>query len=322
MIAQFTGFSRAKAWGRMTFPEAYRLYLRLRVRQAPPPRQISLADKLEQVKEILCSNEEPRYYDSEEVFNKLQNSYTQWWPDYRYDAYSTWARGTERTVALLALPGMRDPHRKILDTGCGDGMTGYVLGSYGHEVILNDLEEWRDVRAQRLRFVPGDLCAGLALDDDEMDLVLSYNAFEHITDPAAALTEMIRVCRPGGYIYIDFCPLFCSPLGLHAFSFLMPYPHFAFSAALIDRKVREIGIEDLGQVNYALQPTNKLRLAYFRQLWKDSGCEVISLIETVDTSHLDFIVAHPNGFKGQGLTCEDVSTSRIQVTLRKPEVCA
>jgi hypothetical protein len=129
------------------------------------------------------------------------------------------------------------------------------------------------------------------------------------------LTEMIRVCRPGGYIPSTFARSFVAA-GLHAFNFLMPYPHFLFSPAFIDRKVREIGVEDLGQVNYALQPTNKIRLAYFRKLWKDSRCEVISLIEGFYPSHLDFIIAHPNGFKGQGLTCEDVSISRIQVTLR------
>lgn len=51
--------------------------------------------------------------------------------------------------------------------------------------------------------------------DGLFDLVVSFNAMEHIPDPEAALRKMIRVTRPGGLIYITFDPMWTSDSGSH-----------------------------------------------------------------------------------------------------------
>ena len=271
----------------------------------------------ERLAPILEESQTPESYDSE--FETLQNSYSKWWDDYGFDGYSTWARGCERATRLLEVPTLRRPNLDVFETGCGDGMTAHVLESYGHQVTLNDAADWRDDRARTLPFVQGDICGRLPLKNESFDLLISYNAFEHIQDPRSGLAELVRLCKTDGHIYIEFNPLYCSALGLHAFSFFMPYPQFLFSPSLIDSKIRELGANDLGQNLPYLQPTNKRRLAEFRELWHSSGCTIVSLVEEVDPRHLGIVLKYPGAFSGRNLTVEDLSVSAVKVLLKKAQ---
>lgn len=180
------------------------------------------------IKTILSNPCEPAYYDSKELFNRLQSSYPPWGQDYKYDPYSTWERGILRARELLKkLKVLRKPGLTLLDAGCGDGMTGYVLASYGHNVMLADIDDRRDDRSKDLPFFGIDLCAKSGMKDNEFDIVFSYNTFEHLYAPEATLCEIVRVCKTGGYIYLAFGPLYASPWGLHAYSTIhMPYSQF------------------------------------------------------------------------------------------------
>jgi len=290
------------------FPNAYARYLQWQYRRVPLATRIA---------PILASNARPTYYD--EHFERLQSSYTQWWPEYGYDSYGTWARGCERAIKLLRIPELRSRDMAILEAGCGDGMMGRALASFGNfrEVTLNDAEDWRDARASSFNFVKGNFCSRLPIEADVFDLIVTYNTFEHIKDPEAALGELVRICRPGGHIYIDFNPLFCSPLGLHAWSFTMPYPQFLFSPNLIDAKVHELGVNDLGEDSRVLQPTNGWRLDQFRKLWRQPGCTVVSLKESTEDRHLSIVTDFPDAFCGRGLTVEDLVIAGVSILLRK-----
>src|SRR6202034_1843345 len=57
----------------------------------------------------------------------------------------------------------------------------------------------------------------LALADESVDLVYSYNVFEHLPDPAATVAEVARVLRPGGRFVLTFGPLGWSPHGAHMY---------------------------------------------------------------------------------------------------------
>ena len=289
-------------------PDAYAGYVRWRYKRVPLSARIA---------PIVASDADPMYYD--EHFERLQSTYTQWWPEYGYDEYSTWARGCERAMKLLRIPDLNGRDLAVFEAGCGDGMTGYALAGYrkASRIVLNDTEDWRDGRAMSFSFVKGNVCRRLPVDSDSFDLVITYNTFEHLDDPAAAFAELVRLCRPGGYIYIEFNPLYSSALGLHAFSFLMPYPQFLFSPRLIEAKVRELGVKDLGKDFDRLQPTNKWRLAQFRDLWRGPACEVLSLVEEGEERHLGVVMEFPRAFCGRGLTVEDLVVEGISVLLRR-----
>ena len=269
------------------------------------------------IEPILQSGEPPRPAGDRSVFAELDRSFPVR-DSYRYDPLSVWQRGTARASALIGTAGLAEPGAAVLEAGCGDGTTGYLLHCYGHRVVLTDLADWRDGRARRVPFVQADLCGGLPLRADYYDLVCSFNALEHVADPEAAFDELIRVCKPGGTVHLKFGPLYPSAWGLHAYKTIpIPWVQYLFPARDIEARLQEVGIRDLGTEREELQPLNQWHLAQFRRLWERSGCEVLDESTHEDLSNLWIIRRYPDAFSGRGLTFEDVVTKSVRVMLRR-----
>jgi SAM-dependent methyltransferase len=115
-----------------------------------------------------------------------------------------------RTVANSAAyltPHLR-PGAAVLDVGCGPGTItadiarrvapGPVLGI---EPVPGPLEQAREHGAgvENLTFAVGDVYA-LEHPDASFDVVHAHQVLQHLSDPVAALREMLRVCRPDGVV--------------------------------------------------------------------------------------------------------------------------
>lgn len=297
--------SGLKRWAREASPSLYGYYLK----RTKEKQQQDVAN-------VLSASESPITL-SEVEFDILQNKYKQWWPQYDFDAYSTGHRAYERALSFIQLESLREPGKNVLEIACGDGMTGTALSTYGHNVTLLDYKDWRDNRAQGTSFIQADLGRPIPLPNASYDFVFSFNAFEHIPDPSLAINEIIRILKPGGYIWIEFNPLYASPLGLHAFCFKMPYPQFLFSEEIIQEKLKSLGLNDLGQDLETLQPLNHWRPKQFRELWKRNDCTIINYSENYDSSHLDIVLQHPQAFRGRNLSLDDLTVAGMKVLLQK-----
>lgn len=266
---------------------------------------------------ILKKKEKPIFIDSDNIFDRLQSSFKPL-PEYGYDAKSSWNRGVLRAQELLEKEEIYKEKLKVLEVACGDGMTGYVLSCFGYDVTLNDLEDWRDNRCKGLKMVVGDLCERLSIESNSFDLVISYNSFEHFSDPQAAFNEISRVTKPGGIIKLEFGPLYSSPWGLHAFSTIfIPYVQFLFSNTFIEKKIHLLGIYDLGKPRTKLQSTNGWKIEQFKELWNNELFFVSDYSQIIANSHLKIIRQFPQSFSGYNLSFEDVITQAISVTLLK-----
>jgi SAM-dependent methyltransferase len=282
------------------------------------PRKWKTRNTLRHVQRILKQDTPPETIRAESSFADLQ-AHFQPRPEYGYDPLSTWKRGVDRCFELSKFSIMVEQRLTILELGCGDGMLGLALQSFGHKVVLSDLEDWRDARARTLNFVAADSCACLSFDDSSFDLVCSYNSFEHLPDPAAALRHIVRITRPGGLIHLNFGPIYTGPWGLHAYRTLrMPYPQYLFSEGFIRQKLSELGIWDLGKKRSELQHVNKWKVANFYELWGESGCTLTSLKVSRDESGIPLVSKFPEAFRGRGLRLDDITANNITVTLRKP----
>lgn len=303
------------------------MHLRTRLRNHYPrfydayvhaARSREIARKLAKIGRIISEAGEPKRLDDEVQFAALQaRDFPQAQP-YNFDFAALWRRAAERVMSLMDKNVVGNEILTILDVGCGDGMTGYCLYELGHEVTLTDLRDWREQKARNLRFVSQDACDPLAFPDNYFDLVMSFNAFEHFRDPRKVLREVVRVCKAGGLIFLDFGPLFCSPWGLHAWSIRFPYPQFLFSREFIANKTALLSVTDLGRTIRELQPTNGWRIEEYRDLWRTSGCDVLLLQEDRDTRYLDLIEEFPHAFLGQRLTVQDLTINSILLVLKKP----
>jgi SAM-dependent methyltransferase len=237
---------------------------------------------------------------------------------YDYDPFSATVRASIRIQRLAKLFPMLKSPRKVFEVSCGDGLVGSLVSHGGHRVTLADIRDWRSEPAMRNEFITWDVCGDLMLKPDQFDIVLAYNATEHWSDPGKALANLLSLCKPGGYVLLDFGPLFNSPWGLHAWSIGFPYPQFLFSRQLIDAKIRTIGVSDLGNSENAVQPTNGWSLANFRTLWRESRARIISNLEDRDHRYLDFVEEFAGCFKGRGLHIDEITVNSIEIVLQKP----
>lgn len=92
---------------------------------------------------------------------------------------------------------------KLLVVGCGDGREAHALAlALGCEVTGIDLRDHFDPQAAAaVRLRRADATA-LPFDDDTFDFIYSYHVLEHIPRYRDALSEMDRVLKKGGGLWI------------------------------------------------------------------------------------------------------------------------
>lgn len=92
-----------------------------------------------------------------------------------------------------------------LDVGCGEGRFCRMLQTLGTRTVGVDPTEALVAHARALD-PSGDYRVGVAerlgLDDASFDLVVSYLSLIDMPDLGSALTEMVRVLRPGGALLV------------------------------------------------------------------------------------------------------------------------
>ncbi|MGD9803350.1 MAG: class I SAM-dependent methyltransferase [Hyphomicrobiaceae bacterium] len=100
--------------------------------------------------------------------------------------------------------------RRVLDVACGPGIVTRALAHQAREVVAFDLtpkmlekakERCAAAGLSNVAFKEGSATA-LPFKDGEFDVVVTRLSFHHFSEPSAALSEMLRVLRPGGTIVV------------------------------------------------------------------------------------------------------------------------
>ena len=121
----------------------------------------------------------------------------------------TW-RTAENSAGYL-LPVL-EPGQRLLDVGCGPGTVtvdlaarvapGVVVGVDTSAAVLGLARATADAAgARNVTFQEAD-ATSLPFADDSFDVVHAHQVLQHLSDPVAALREMRRVTRPGGYVAV------------------------------------------------------------------------------------------------------------------------
>ncbi len=272
------------------------------------------------VEAILARNTAPQTAAAEADFDRLQREFNGV-PDYGFDFHNTWKRAVGRALELAEMLPDKTHSYRVLEVGCGDAMTGYLLSTHGHQITVSDMDDWRDPMAKSLDFCKSILEQGLPYDSGAFDFIFSYNAFEHFNDPGVCFAELTRLVKPGGHIHLSFGPVYASAWGMHAASSLMmPYPQYLFSPEFTAAKLKATGIYDLGKNSDALQPMNRWTARQFCALWSGPKWRILKSDLWGPDDFLHMILRYPDSFTGRGLTFEDVITQAITVTLeRQPD---
>ena len=145
--------------------------------------------------------------------------------------------------------------------------------------------------------------------DELFDGVVSFNAFEHIPDPQAALAEIFRVTKPGGLIYVSFDPIWTSDSGSHfQHRVAAPWDHLLTTDGEFGMKIIEAG-GSAGEVNEYRHAMNRRRLCYYRDMFAKfrargntvSEMEWSGCTHPENVHHANFIRCQAEGYSKEEL---------------------
>jgi 2-polyprenyl-3-methyl-5-hydroxy-6-metoxy-1,4-benzoquinol methylase len=117
-----------------------------------------------------------------------------------------WQARAKLTLALLDRLGVRPPAR-VLDAGCGWGVTLAKLEQSGYQVVGMDvsrraLEMLDQERPGRL-LGEADLTRALPSGLERYDAVLALDVIEHLDDDRAGLERLAQLTNPGRALVVS-----------------------------------------------------------------------------------------------------------------------
>ncbi len=180
-----------------------------------------------------------------------------------------------------------DPGLRYLDMGCGTGQLTIAFAKLGVKRITGvDFLPRHIERAQAyarltgtgqgVQFICRDLHAWVPAE--KYDVLLSFDAFEHIEDPEAFLRTMTDFIAPGGIAVLTFGPLFHSPYGDHMWDFFrlqIPWRGVLFSEQALLRVRREFfrPTDPANGYREIAGGLNLMRYSNFLRYVRDTGWE-------------------------------------------------
>jgi ubiquinone/menaquinone biosynthesis C-methylase UbiE len=110
-----------------------------------------------------------------------------------------------RAEKLLNFADIKE-NQKFLEIGCGNGATSkYMAKKYHLNVTGTDVDSEQIQLAQKniddipnVRFLEAD-ATNLPFEDNDFDIILSFQVLHHISNWLDALEEIKRVLKPKGY---------------------------------------------------------------------------------------------------------------------------
>jgi len=120
------------------------------------------------------------------------------------------AHSHEESIRLVIDMATVGPEDDVLDVACGPGLVACPLAEVAHHVTGIDITpamieqaktKQRSMGLTNVTWVIGD-AVPLPFPDAAFSVVVTRYSFHHFLDPKAVLSEMVRVCRPGGRVVV------------------------------------------------------------------------------------------------------------------------
>jgi len=194
--------------------------------------------------------------------------------------------------------------KKILDLGCGRGDYALMLAKFSNCTVhgIDLIHNFEMVNKYREKYKIDNLTLSVSdisqVNDQSYDLVISHDSFEHFEKPEFMFSEMVRVLKPGGSLWIQFGPSWYGPYGRHmsgTFRKDRPWLHLILPEKTIMRchsvlKNRGRMVEKFKEKKGGL---NKMGFYRFTKIVKKFGFSVNSIQTLPISKKLRFLIYIP-----------------------------
>jgi ubiquinone/menaquinone biosynthesis C-methylase UbiE len=197
----------------------------------------------------------------------------------------------------------------MADVGCGDGIIDLGLAIKGRpkklvgfDVRLTDVDALR--RSAEVAGVADELPENLMFatsgedsipaQDDSFDVVVTWSVFEHVSEPVRMLSEVARVLRPGGVLFLQLWPFFYSEHGGHLWPhYEEPFPHLLqtdaeLRAHLVGRRATDPTREALDEY----ESLNRIDLDGLQRALLSAGLRTVKLELLTNAVHIPLALSH------------------------------
>ncbi len=182
---------------------------------------------------------------------------------------SFFASRAKSSFAQFGKMDLKDQH--VLDIGCGLGANlNFLLEAEVSHITALDISEDQIKSTkkifnsavqnlqEKISFVTAD-AASLPFKDETFDAMVAADTFEHIDNLSAAMKELARVLKSGGYLYVYFPP-FYAPWGAHMVNWItVPWCQVFFSEKTVLNVARRLEKENIA-INCHLPVETRLDL--------------------------------------------------------------
>lgn len=200
----------------------------------------------------------------------------------------------------------------ILEIGAYDGSSAYAFAAFGAKSVLatdmaayyinqtpggivskdaiakknKELAQIRDAYSKtinskdvnRVRFIEDDITVS-SVASASMDVIVSWEVLEHITNPKEAFKQMARILKPGGFAFHEYNPFFSVDGGHSLCTLDFPWGHARLSDEDFERYVATLRPNEKEvSLSFFRNNLNRMTQSYLHECMEENGLEVLSII--------------------------------------------
>jgi ubiquinone/menaquinone biosynthesis C-methylase UbiE len=205
-----------------------------------------------------------RYISSQSHNESIIDQFTQ-----QADSFAEKMKQHAEALALAAKTSKVVATDVVLDVACGPGLIACELAKTAKHVTGIDITDkmleraaqtQKDLNLQNITWKKCDITQGVPFKESSFSLVVTRYSFHHLLNPGQALSDMVRVCNPGGrVVVIDAAPEPSKAQGFDKWETLRDPSH-----------VRVLSVDNMKQImiNAGLEITDSIMYRYEIELEK------------------------------------------------------
>jgi SAM-dependent methyltransferase len=202
--------------------------------------------------------------------------------------------------------------KEIVEIGTYDGSAAYAFAAFGAKGVIatdmaayyinqtpggvvskeaigkknNELVQIRNAYsklvdqkvAARVSFIEDDICVS-SLKSESVDVVVSWEVLEHITNPDQAFKEMARILKPGGFAFHEYNPFFSVDGGHSLCTLDFPWGHARLDDKDFERYYDELRADEKDvSLSFFRNNLNRMTLKNLNDSMEKNGLRPLSVI--------------------------------------------